>query len=35
MQRVELESKKTFELEEYFFHYINTEGITILCMTDK
>ena len=35
MQRIEPESKKTFELEEFLFHYINEEGITILCMTDK
>lgn len=35
MQRVEPETKKTFELEDFLFHYINEDGITILCMTDK
>jgi hypothetical protein len=35
MQRIEPETKKTFELEDFLFHYINEEGLTILCMTDK
>mmetsp|Transcript_18721 Transcript_18721/g.13553 ORF Transcript_18721/g.13553 Transcript_18721/m.13553 type:complete len:131 (+) Transcript_18721:121-513(+) len=35
MPRIEAETKKTFELEEYFFHYINEDGISVLCMTDK
>lgn len=35
MNRVEPETKKTFELEEFFFHYINEEGITVMCMSDK
>lgn len=35
MQRIELNTKKTFELEEFFFHYINEDDITVLCMTDK
>ena len=35
MQRIEPETKKTFELEDLLFHYINEDGITILCMTDK
>lgn len=26
---------KTFELEEYYFHYINEYNVTVLCMTDK
>ena len=26
---------KTFELEEFFFHYINEFGISVMCMTDK
>lgn len=26
---------KTFELEEYMFHYINDMGVSVLCMTDK
>lgn len=26
---------KTWELDEFFFHFINDEGITFLCMTDK
>ena len=35
MNRIEENTKKTFELEEFFFHYINEDGLTILCMTDK
>ncbi len=35
ISRIEPESKKTFELEEFFFHYINEDGLTVLCMTDK
>jgi hypothetical protein len=35
MKRIEPNSKKTFELEDYFFHYINEDGITVMCMTDK
>ena len=35
MQRIEPETKKTFELEEFLFHYINEDGLTVLCMTDK
>ena len=35
MQRIEPDTKKTFELEEFLFHYINEEGLTLLCMTDK
>ena len=26
---------KTWELDEFFFHFINDDGITLLCMTDK
>ena len=26
---------KTFELDDYFFHYINEDGISVMCMTDK
>ena len=26
---------KTFELEEFLFHYINEFGLSFLCMTDK
>ena len=26
---------KTFELEEFLFHYINEFGISVMCMTDK
>ena len=26
---------KTFELEDYFFHYINENGLSAMCMTDK
>ena len=35
MSRIEPETKKTFELEEFLFHYINEDGLTVLCMTDK
>lgn len=35
INRIEPDQKKTFELEEYFFHYINADGLTVLCMTDK
>ena len=35
MSRIEPETKKTFELEELLFHYINEEGLTVLCMTNK
>ena len=26
---------KTFELEDFFFHYINENGLSAMCMTDK
>ena len=26
---------KSYELEEFFFHYINDQGLSVLCMTDK
>lgn len=35
MNRIEADTKKTFELEDFLFHYINEDGITIMCMTDK
>ena len=35
MCKICVNSKKTFELEEFFFHYINENGISVLCMTDK
>lgn len=35
MNRIEEETKKSFELEDYMFHYINEDGLTVLCMTDK
>ena len=35
MSRIEPETRKTFELEEFLFHYINEDGLTVLCMTDK
>ena len=35
MSRIEPDSKKTFELEDFNFHYINEDGISVLCMTDK
>jgi vesicle-associated membrane protein 7 len=35
MKRIEPESRRTFELSEYLFHYINEDSLTILCMTSK
>lgn len=35
MPRIETNTMKTWELDEFFFHYINEDGITMLCMTDK
>lgn len=35
MPRIEANTMKTFELDEFFFHYINEDGLVILCMTDK
>lgn len=35
MQRITPDTKKTFELEDFLFHYINEDGLTVLCMTDK
>ena len=26
---------KTFELEDFLFHFVNQTGISIMCMTDK
>ena len=35
MPRIEANTMKTWELDEFFFHYINEDGIITLCMTDK
>lgn len=35
MKHIEPETKKTLELSDYKFHYINDDGITVLCMTSK
>lgn len=35
LKRIEPETKKTFELQEYLFHYIDEDGLILLCMTDK
>jgi calcineurin-like phosphoesterase len=35
MDRIQENAMKTFELEEFYFHYINEFGISVLCMTDK
>ena len=35
MERIQENTMKTFELEEFFFHYINDNGLSVLCMTDK
>ena len=26
---------KTFELEDFLFHYVNEHGVSVMCMTDK
>jgi vesicle-associated membrane protein 7 len=35
MKRIESDTKKTFEVSDYLFHYINEEELTVLCMTSK
>mmetsp|Transcript_14094 Transcript_14094/g.17792 ORF Transcript_14094/g.17792 Transcript_14094/m.17792 type:complete len:131 (-) Transcript_14094:494-886(-) len=35
MPRIEANTMKTWELDEFFFHYASEDGITLLCMTDK
>ena len=35
MTKITANSMKTFETEEYSFHYVNEEGISVLCMTDQ
>ena len=35
MPRIENNTMKTFELDEFFFDYADGEGSTYLCMTDK
>ena len=35
MGRIQENTMKTFELDEFLFHYNNENGITALCMTDK
>ena len=35
MTKITRNSMKTFETEDYSFHYINEEGISVLCMTDQ
>ena len=35
MPRIESNTMKTWELDEFFFHYISEDGIILLCMTDK
>ena len=35
MDRIQENTKKTFELDEFLFHYINEDGLSVLCMTDK
>jgi len=35
MKRIEPDTKKTFEVSDYLFHYINEEELTVLCMTSK
>jgi hypothetical protein len=33
MQRIEADTLKTFALDEVLFHYINEDGISVICMT--
>ena len=35
MPRIEPNTMKTWELDEFFFHYICEDGLIVLCMTDK
>ena len=35
MERIQENTKKTFELDDFYFHYVNDEGISVLCMSDK
>ena len=35
MNRIQPNTMKTFELDEFFFHYVNEFNISVLCMTDK
>ena len=35
MKKIEPETKKTFELADYMFHYINEDQLTVICMTSK
>jgi len=35
MERIQENTKKTFELDDYYFHYVNDEGLSVLCMSDK
>ena len=35
MERIQENSMKTFELDDFMFHYINEDRISVLCMTDK
>ena len=35
MGKIQDNTMKTFELEEFFFHYINENGLSAMCMTDK
>ena len=35
MKRIEPDTKKTFELSDYLFHYINEDQLTIMCMTSN
>lgn len=35
MPRIEANTMKTWELDEFFFHYASEDGVTFLCMTDK
>ena len=35
MKRIEPDTKKTYELSDYLFHYINEDQLTVMCMTSK
>ena len=35
LKKIEPDTKKTFELADYMFHYINEDQLTVICMTSK
>ncbi len=35
MLKIEADTLKTFELDEVQFHYVNEDGLSVICMTEK